>query len=93
MENLTDCNISNWNNLRFVKSLSITIICLFLFLDEDEEDSSQKSLSGSVSSRQQLKQCTQLLNEILKRDDAEYFLDPVNTEEVSYLFSLFISCF
>ena len=33
--------------------------------------------------RQQLKQCTALLNEIMKRDDAEYFLDPVDTDEVN----------
>jgi len=29
-----------------------------------------------------LKQCTTLLNDILKRDDAEYFLDPVDPDEV-----------
>ena len=51
--------------------------------DEDEdEDDSQKSSSVSVG-RQQLKQCTALLNEIMKRDDAEYFLDPVDTDEVN----------
>eukprot|EP00111_Clytia_hemisphaerica_P009366 TCONS_00027490-protein len=43
--------------------------------------SSQSSQTCSVG-RQQLKQCTTLLNEIMKRDEAEYFLDPVDPKEV-----------
>ena len=61
-----------------------------IFITSDA-DSSQGSSGSSQSSqtcsvgRQQLKQCTALLNEIMKRDDAEYFLDPVDPKEVTYI--------